>query len=217
MTSIVLNGRAMASDLVNHTTEWGVAVSEANPEKTLGRKSLALVGYSGLAVASLLAIPILAGLTFFGLSQGILMEVGIVFAIVVVAKFLEIQSRKGPKNALQIDYDASEVRLGSIGPAGAFVRQKVCPLRSIDSARVETGGTAGPALVLEMPGETATLRFASADAGSLADLAARIEAAADAARAAPIGARIASRINGFEAGMREIGTRVRSRVQSRFA
>jgi hypothetical protein len=127
------------------------------------------------------------------------------------------QSRKGPKNALQIDYDACEVRLGSMTSAGAFVRHKVCPLRSIESVSVDTSTPEAPALTFKMFSETATIRFTKTDAGSLATLAARIQSAADEARAAPMRSRIVSRINGLEAGVREIGTRVRSRINSSFA
>lgn len=205
------------SDLINQTSDWGVSVSEANGQKTPAMKALSIAGWSAFLLASLFVIPILVGTTLFSASRDVLVEIGIVGAVVGLAIYFNAQSKKGPKNALQIDYDASEVRLGSIASTGAFVRHKVCPLRSIENVAVDASDPDAPKLSLNMFGEIATIRFSSTDADSLAKLAARIHAAADEARAAPVHTRIISRINGFEAGVREIGHRVRSRVNSSFA
>lgn len=209
--------RGRTSDLINQTSDWGLSVSESVARKTPAMRALAILGYAAFALASLFVIPILVGTTLFTASRAVLADIGIVGGIVALAMVFNAQSRKGPKNALQIDYDASEVRLGSINTAGAFVRHKVCPLRSIDSVSVDTSAPDAPALTFVMFSETATIRFSNTDADSLAALAARIQTAADEARAAPIRSRIVSRINGLEAGAREIGQRVRSRVTSSFA
>ena len=205
------------AELINRTSDWGVSVSEAAGRKTTAGKVLAAAGFFACAAASLLVIPILAGTLLFTASRGVLIDIGIVGAFVATAIFFNALSRRGPKNALQIDYDASEVRLGSMTSAGAFVRHKVCPLRSIESVSVDTSDAEAPALTLRMFGETATIRFANTAEDNLAELAARIQTAADEARAAPIRSRIVSKINGLEAGVREIGQRVRSRVTSSFA
>lgn len=205
------------SELIHNTSDWGVSVSEAAGRKTPARMALAVAGFITFVVASLLLIPILAGTLLFTASRGVMADIGIVGGFVAIALFFNVMSRKGPKNALQIDYQAREVRLGSINSAGAFVRHKVCPLRSIDSVSVDNADPEAPALTLAMFSETATIRFANTDADTLARLAARIQTAADEARAAPMRTRIVSRINGFEAGVREIGERVRSRVTSSFA
>lgn len=204
-------------DLVHRTSDWGVSVSEAAGRKSAGRKALSFAGFVAFAAASLFVIPILAGTLLFSASRGVLIDLGIVGAFVAMAIFFNALSRKGPKNALQIDYKSSEIRLGSINSAGAFVRHKVCPLRSIDSVAIDTSMPQAPALKLIMFSETATIRFSNTAADSLAELATRIQIAADEARAAPIRSRIVSRINGFEAGMREISRRVASRVNSSFA
>ncbi|MEQ9040486.1 MAG: hypothetical protein RIE24_19255 [Silicimonas sp.] len=205
------------SDLINLTTDWGMSVSEATAQKTFARKGMAIAGFMVFSLASLMAIPILVGGVLFTASRGVMLEIGIVAGFVAVAVFFNAQSRKGPKNALQIDYQASEVRLGSTTTAGAFVRHKVCPLSAIHSVEVDTSDPANPALVVNLFSETATIRFNKADTSTLAALAEKIEAAANEARAAPIRTRIVSRINGFEAGVREMSHRVRSRINSSFA
>lgn len=205
------------ADLINQTTEWGLSVSEAAAKRTLKMQGMALAGYLGFVLASLLVIPILAGVLFFTVSNGFFLEIGVILAIAAFAKYLDVQSRKGPKNALQIDYSASQVRLGSINTAGAFVRHKVCPLSAISTVSIDTSDPDAPALVLEMFAETAKIRFTNTSADALAELAASIQTAADEARAAPIHSRIVSRINGLEAGVREISRRVVSRVNSSFA
>lgn len=203
--------------LINHATDWGISVSEIAPQRTRTAICLAVTGYSILFIGSMLAIPIMAGLTFFPAPTGILREIGIVGICVLLALFFNAQSRKGPKNALQIDYAAEEVRLGSVNTAGAFVRHRVCPFRQIDAVTIDGEGSDNPALCLRINGETATIRFAQGDSRALADIASQITAATQAAQAAPIRSRIQSTINGFEASFREVGHRVRSRVTSRFA
>lgn len=217
MTSISVGSGGKAADLINQTTDWGVSVSEAVVQKILKMRGLALAGYSTFLLASLLVIPILAGIVVFSATNGVLGEVGIIVAVIALAVFLNKLSRNGPKNALQIDYAAGEVRLGSINSAGAFVRQRVCPFRSIDSVTVDESEPDAPALNLVMSGETATIRFRETKAQQLSEFAAQINAAAEAAKTAPVRSRIQSRINGFEANIREVGNRVRSRVRSSFA
>lgn len=218
MTSILMKTTMQRpASLVSHTTDWGVSVSEATAEKTLAARGFALAGYLSILFASFLLIPILAGVAFFDATREIVIDLGIIGACIAVALYFNAQSRKGPKNALQVDYAAGEVRLGSITKGRVFVRHKVCPLRAIDTVSVDGSEPAAPALSLEMFGETATIRFTNTDVNALHILAARIQAAADEAHSAPLRTRIVSRINGFEAGVREIGERVRSRVTSSFA
>lgn len=199
------------------TTDWGVSVTEAQAQSTLRMKGLATTGWLAVAVGAFLIIPVLVGSFFFSFSTEILLEACIVIAIVAIGRFFQVQARKGPKNALQIDYDASELRLGSVTPQGAFVRHKTCALRSISSVAVNTSQPDRQTLIIEMFGETATMHFSGSDGDALTQLAAKIQEAADIARAAPIRTRIVSRINGLEAGVREISRRVRSRVQTGFA
>ena len=218
MTSVsVFDNGFQESDLIDHTSDWGISVSEATARKTLAMKCLSVAGYTVFAFASLWIIPILAGTFFFTPNNAVYYDAGLVGACVALAIFFSVQSRKGQKNALQIDYAAEEVRLGSITSAGAFVRHKVCSFRSIEDVIVDTSQPDAPGICLKMNGQQATLRFNQASMEHTTDLAGKIAGAVQAARSAPIRSRIQSRINGFEAGVREVGNRVRSRVQSSFA
>ncbi len=204
-------------DLVNHSTDWGVTVSEVRGKRSLGMRCLAIAGYMTLFAGSIFAIPILAGLTFFSATEGLLAEIGTVALIVVLAVFFNAQSRKGPKNSLQIDYAAEEVRLGSVNAYGAFVRHRVCPFRQIAAVSIDTSVADAPSLCLTMNSETATIRFTNTNPAQLAEIASRISAASEVAKAAPVRSRIQSSLNGFQASVREVSHRVRSRVTSSFA
>ena len=208
-------GPAVNSNTEVLETEWGVSISERAAQKTTSMKALIAAAIAVFAIGSLLIIPVIVGLIFFGISRELLMEVGIIAAIIGLAKYLQIQGRKGPKNAFQIDYNSSELRLGSINNVGAFVRHKVYGLRTIFNVRVVEGEP--PALVMETDREDATVKFANTSVERLNELADQIESAAEEARAAPIRSRIQSRVNGIGASAREVSHRVRSRVNSTFA
>lgn len=204
------------SNLATKSADWGVSISEIARQKTMSQWAMDLGGKLGLTIASFLAIPILVGAFFFTMSTGAYLEIGIVAVIVGVGAFLNSKAKSGPKNALQIDYNSSEVRLGSINSVGAFVRHKVCPFRAIDEVTIDFENKT-PAICLQINGEIAKIHLASKDDAELSDLGAKISAAAEAAKAAPIRSRIQSKINGFEANVREVGQRVRSRVRSRIS
>lgn len=206
---------APQAETVSFETNWGVSIAEARAQRTPLSIAMAWAGYATALLASLLVIPIIIGLTLFQGSTAVLFEIGVICAIIAIATFFRIQSQKGPKNAIQIDYEASELRLGSMTTAGAFVRQKVCALRNIEDVTLPEDGSAS--LTLHLPGENATMSFENTRADSLQNLADKIKTAAEEARNAPMRSRIQSRVNGFEANVREIGQRVRSRVTSSFA
>ena len=218
MSSIVLshadNGE---SPLLSQATDWGLSVSEMKSQMTFARRCLLVIGYAALAAASFWIIPVLIGMAFFSASPAVWMDIGIVAACVTLAYGFNTLSRRGPKNALQIDFTAEEVRLGSINTAGAFVRHTVCGFRSIDDVIVDTAHKDAPGIRLKMGGKDAALNFAGASPDQTADLAGKISNAVEAAKAAPVSSRIRSQIHGFEAGIREVSARVRSRVRSSFA
>jgi hypothetical protein len=118
---------------------------------------------------------------------------------------------------LQIDYAAGEVRLGSMNANGAFARHRVCPFSEIDTVSVDLASNGMGTLTLVMNGETATVTLSNAEEDTLNDIVSKINAAKESARAAPVRSRIQSAFLGFEAGFREVGQRVRSRVVSRTA
>lgn len=203
------------TDLINHDTEWGLSVSEATGRKSLALKLLALLGYALVFLGSVIILPVIIGFALFPEASGLGLEAALIMCLVVVAFFLHAQSKKGPKNALQLDFEASEVRLGSINSRGAFIRHKVCHFAKIDDAFVDESDPEAPALCLKLDGETAKVRFLNASVESVGELARKVNAARMAARAAPVRQRVQSALLGIEASAREIGQRVRSRVVSR--
>lgn len=215
MTAVCTTEPTIRSQLVNQTADWGVSLSEAASRKTMSTYMLAFGGLLGLTVGAMLVIPILAGAILFTASAGAFQELAVIAAILALAYYLNLKSKSGPKNALQIDYSASEVRLGSLNAAGVFVRHKVFPFRAIGDVSVDETHKASPAICLVVNGAVAKIHFTSDDVAHLKDFASRIAAAADTARSAPMRQRIQSRINGLEANVREVGQRVRSRVISR--
>ena len=64
-----------------HETEWGVSVSERAAQKTPVTKALIAAALAVFALASIFLIPVLVGLVFFGVSKELLMEVGVIAAI----------------------------------------------------------------------------------------------------------------------------------------
>ena len=132
-----------------------------------------------------------------------------------MALFFQSQSRKGPRNALQIDYSASEVRLGSQNSDGTFIRHRVCGFRHIQKVSVDSQTPGAPALCLHMKGEDVRITFKDADPRSLDLVAAKVSAASESAKKMPIRSRVQSVLLGIDASYREVGQRVKSRVISR--
>lgn len=203
--------------VVNHRTDWGVTVSGAAARNSLATAAMWLLSFSLLTAASLFMLPILAWIYFSGLLEGTLPGAAAVACCLLLALFMGRQARNGPRNALQIDYSAGEVRLGTRRADGAFARQRVCGFRQIARVYIDRSVPSAPSLCLELPGEIATIPFFRGDGAELEETAAMISAAVESARRAPVRSRVQSRILGVEASLREVGQRVRSRVHTRFA
>jgi len=201
------------SDLINSETEWGVTVREAKAQSGLLGTIMKFSAYTGFLLAAIVATPILIGLALFPSANGLEKEALVVLVIIAIAAFFQAQSKKGPRNSLQIDHSASEVRLGSVKPDGTFVRG----FRHIEKVSVDSSDKTNPALCLHLKGENVTIRFKDADPRSLDLVAAKIAAASETAKKAPIISRVQSMILGIDASYREVGSRVRSRVVSRTA
>lgn len=202
-------------DLINFDTEWGVTVRETKAQiSTLSRilKVSAILGY---VLASFIAIPLLIGLFFFPEAEGMIWTTLIVLGCIAVAGFFQAQSKKGPRNAIQIDYAASEVRLGSQMANGVFVRHRVCPFRHIERISIDSTDRSNPAICLQLNDETVKVAFKDADIRSLEIVAVKLSAARQSAQKAPVVERVRSVIFGIDAATREVGQRVRSRVVSR--
>ena len=199
-------------DLINQETEWGMAVSEAKGKRSAAGKALMVLGYVLGILGIMAAIPIVAGYMLFPIAVGVWREVLIVIVAVAVALIFKKIATSGPRNALQIDYDAAEVRLGSTNVHGVFARHRVCPFTQIEEVDVFYNADESITLKLIMSAETATISLSNAEQETVEGIVAKIDAAREAARLAPVRSRVQSAVLGFEAGFREVGQRVRSRV-----
>lgn len=204
--------RKRSVDLINHETEWGVAVSEANGQKSLTGKILMVLGYFIVIVAIMAALPVIIGTLLFPETTGVLSEVLIIAAFIVAAIVLKKIATSGPRNALQIDYDAGEVRLGSTNVHGVFARHRVCPFTQIEEVDVMYEADGSTTLKLVMKSETATISLSDAAQVTIDSIVSKIDEARETARLTPVRSRVQSAVLGFEAGFREVGQRVRSRV-----
>ena len=203
------------SDLLNHEMEWGVSVTESRTRQSLAKRAMKVGAYLGFVLASFVAIPILIGVFLFPDVQALAQNALVVLGLVALAAMFRAQSRRGPRNALQIDYAASEVRLGSQDAQGVFTRHRTCSFRSIDKVSVDATQKKYPAICLQIGNEMVTINFQDADPRSLDLVAAKIAAARESAKKAPIRSRVQSMLMGIDATYREVGQRVKSRVVSR--
>ena len=161
-------------------------------------------------------MPIIVGYMLAPQSEGLALEAAIPVLCVAFAMFLRNQAQKGPRNALQLDHKAGEVRLGSINEHGVFARHRVCQFRHIDKVYIDRKNKTSPVLCIDVNGETAKIRFNNTDDFSLTMIAGQIAAERDKAVAMPLKTRIQTKLLGLEAGAREVRTRVKSRmVQTR--
>lgn len=202
-------------DLINDTTEWGMSVSDRNSRRSAKSIALKLLSYTFLFVAALAIIPAIVGLSLMPDPSTAVWYILSTAGFVAIAYFVHWLSRRGPRNALQVDYAACEVRLGSNKPDGTFVRHRVCTFSNIDKVYIDHDSGPKPALCLQMGDEVARIVFQNAEERTLTLLAAQISAARESAKKMPLTTRITSRLLGIEANAREVGQRVRSRVVSR--
>lgn len=203
------------SDLINSDTEWGVSIHEKRAQTNVMTRLLKATAIIGYILAAFVAIPLVIGLAIFPDAEGMAWTALIVLLCVALAAYFQAQSKKGPRNAIQIDYSASEIRLGSHLPDGTFVRHRVCPFRQIDKVSIDGRQAGYPAICLHMNDELVKVTFQGADPRSLEMVAVQLSAARETAKKAPFAKRVSSVIFGIDATAREVGQRVRSRVVSR--
>ena len=201
------------TDIIDRTTDWGTAVAEVSPRNTTFAKVLLTTAFTLLGAGSILLIPVVAGVLLFNSNTGAMAELLIVGTLLLLAMAFKRKSVNQPRNALQLDYSACELRLGSELPNGVFLRQQVVGFRDIEDVFVDTSGS-DPTLCIRIPGELVKLPFNGADTASLNDLVSKISAAHESALRAPMHSRIQSRMMGFEASFREVKQRIRTRIVS---
>ena len=212
MESLDQQSRRVITTLVRESTDWGDSVSEKRVRTFWLNVVLLVLSVFVLFCGLVIVLPLLAGLMFSAEITGIGSLTIIVVALIGLAIVFNIQSRKGPRNALELDRNASELRLGFKNRYGAFVRQRVIPLARVEDTFVQYDTQGEPELNFVVDGEQIRIALADAKAERLSDIAAQICEAASRARNAPRHSRIRSTIAGIGASYREIGNRAVSRV-----
>ena len=205
------------ADLIDQASDWGTTISEAQARKGILSRLLMAVAFCFLALGSVLILPVLAGSLLYADSSGAFLEIAAVGIVLAIAITFKWKSGNLPRNALQIDYRACELRLGAERKGGAFVREQVIGFREIEEVYVDSSMPTDPALCIKIPSETVTLHFHQAEQDSLDALVGKILAARESARRAPVRSRIQSRILGFEASFHEAKQRIRTRIVTRTA
>lgn len=203
--------RNVVTALVRETADWGVSVSEKKVRKAWTNTALVILSAVILFASLIFVLPLIAGLMLNAEIDGILLKVGIVSVCLALAAAFNIHSRRGPRNALEVDHEANELRLGSMNRYGAFVRHRVIPLANVDDALVHYNTKGAPELQFIADGEEISISLADAKPGRLIEIATQVRAAADHARNAPRRSRIRSAVAGISASYREVGNRVVSR------
>lgn len=202
------------TSLIDRATSWGTTVSEAKAQTTPFSLILMTIACILLAIGSVLLIPVMAGTLLFT-SSGAATELIVVGCVLMLAVAFKKTSGNRPRNALQIDYNAGELRLGAERSNGVFLREQVVGFRDISDIYVDTAN-GDPALCIGIPGNLVTLSFHQANEAGLNSLASKISAARESALRAPIRSRIQSRMRGFEASFNEVKQRIRSRITRPF-
>lgn len=211
MTSLHRKPRRVSTTLVREATDWGLAVSEKRVRSSWQNTALLLLSVLVLFCGMLFVLPLFVAFLLSAEVVSLGFQIAVFAGIVGLGLFLSIQSRKGPRNALELDQKASQLRIGYKNRYGAFVRQRVIPLKNVQNATVEENAEEHPELCISLDGEDIRIALIDAKEKRLRDIAAQICTAAMAARKAPR-SRIESSIAGIGASYREMTNRVTSRV-----
>ena len=204
--------RRVSTTLVREATDWGLSVSETRVRSSWLNVVLLVLSSFALFCGMVFALPLLVGLFLSAEITWLGVQILIVGGLIGLALMLSIQSRKGPRNALELDEKASQLRLGFKNRYGAFVRQRVIPLKLVEDAIVVDDTEGKPELNIVLNGEQVRIALIDAKAERLHDIATQICDAATAARSSERRSRIGSSIAGIGASYREMTNRVVSRV-----
>ncbi len=177
--------RRVSTILLRHSTDWGVSVSE-KPVRELWLDALLLILSAVLLfVALVMVLPLMAGLYLSAEITGGTFQLLVVVAILGLAFIVNNQPRLGTRNALELDCNASELRLGFINRHGTFVRQQIIPLARIENTSVEFDTFGEPELNFMVNGEQIRISLANAKPERVNDIAAQFNEAASRARNTP--------------------------------
>lgn len=204
------SARRVSTTLVREATDWGLAVSEKRVRSTWLNAALLLLGALTFFTGLMFALPVLVGLVLSAEMTMFGVQVAVVAGLIVLAIVFSVQSRKGPRNALELDQSASQLRIGHINRHGAFVRGRVIALRQVVDATVAEDADGKPELNIVLDADQIRVALTDAKVERLTDISGQIRDAAAEARTQPR-SRIESSIAGIGASYREISKRVVSR------
>lgn len=204
--------RRVSTALVRHATDWGVSVSEKRVRKNWLSFMLLVLSVLGLFCGAVLAMPYLVAMAVSAEITGTGPVVAVVLAFVGLALVFNMQSRKGPRNAIELDSEAGELRIGSINRNGTFVRHRVLALARIQNTAVERNPEGDPELNFLIDGESVRVALAGGRTERMKEIASQVNEAASRARSTAGRSRIRSAIASIGASYREIGDPVTSRV-----
>lgn len=204
----------MFTTLQREQLDWGVTVAEKKIRKGLTHKLFLASCFLISFTASLYLIPLLIGYMLQADMTNLTVDMLIIVGCIIVAAIFNVQSRRGPRNAIEVDHDAAEVRLGSMSAKGAFVRHRVLALHKIEDVYVREGENGENTLNFVVGEENLAIALADSKLERLNGIAAQVREAAERARTMPRRSRIVSALHGLGANYREIGNRVASRIYS---
>lgn len=201
----------ISDGLLDQRSDWGLTMSEMTTTRSKRGWVLLALSWCCLSFAIFLLVPVLAAMILeAGQSDITYFVVGTVVCV-VAGLFFSIKSSPRPRNAIQIDYRAAQLRLGHKKKDNTFMRERVIPFREIDSVYVDHGSKE-PFLKVVVGQESINIPFHKAGLRDLENLAARIATARDSGKRAPVRSRVQTGIHSFGANIREVKSRVRSRL-----
>lgn len=146
MEQLDQQSRGVSTTLVRESTAWGDSISEKRVRSFWLNVVLLVLGVFALFCGLVVARPLLIGLILSAEMTGIGTTIIVAAAFIVLAIIFNDQSRKGPRNAMELDRNANELRLGFKNRYGAFVRQRVISLARVDDAFVQCDAKGEPEL-----------------------------------------------------------------------
>ena len=177
--------RRVSTTLVRQPTDWGVSVSEKRVRRFWLNTVLYAVSIIALFASLFIVLPPLAALISQANVAGVSFPILIVASFVVLAAFVRHQSRKGKRNAFELDSAYRELRIGHMNRREKFVCQRAIPLAQVDDAVADYGPLGEPELVVTSRGEQFRIALADAKRQRMTDLVDQINKAASYARTAP--------------------------------
>ena len=213
MESLDQQSRRASTTLLRESTDWGVSVSEKRGRTDWLNVIFLVFSAFALFCGIMIARPLVIGIILSAEMTGIGSTIIVAVAFIGLAILFKDQFRKGRRNALELDRNANELRLGFKNRYGVFVRQQVIPLARVDDAFVQQNTQGHPELNFMVNAEQIQIALVDAKAERLSEIAAQICEAASRAKNAPRHSRVRSAIASIGASCREISNRAVSHIR----